>query len=139
MKLLTLEPIVADYSPQSDAWWGSFSRRLEPDVLFSMRFWNPIYFLAAIVLVVVGWRKRWLTVHELALAAGLLLIPYVTRGYDFGMCSQVRFGAVCFPIYLVVGRLVAVLPNTWRILVFTLFTAYLAAFATMFSVGGPVF
>jgi hypothetical protein len=64
--------------------------------------------------VLLGWRKRWLNAYEISLSAGLLLIPYVTRGYDFGMCSQGRFAAVCFPMYLVMGRLLAAMPTTWR-------------------------
>ena len=139
IKLITLEPIWANYLPRSDAWWGIFSGRVVPNLLFSLRFWNPIYFVGAVAFVLVGWWKKWLDGYELALSAGLLLIPYVTRGYDFGMCSQARFAAVCFPAFLVLGRLMAALPLAWRVMILAFCTFYLAVFSMMFSAGYPIF
>jgi len=139
VKLLILEPIWATYVPTSDAWWGTVWGEPETDLLFSLRFWNPVYFLAAVGLILTGWRKKWLDGYELLLSAGLLLIPYITRGYDFGMGSHARFAAVCFPMYLVMGRLIAVLPGTWRFLVFALCVFFLVVFTALYSVHYPVF
>ena len=139
-KLLTFEPIRAAYNPRSDGFWATLTCSADvPHVAFNMEFWNPIYFVAAVGLVVLGGVKRWLDRYELTMSVGLLLIPYVTRGYDFGMCSQARFTVVCFPIYLVLGRLLAALPEVWRTLLIVLAGLQMCAWAALFAAGYPIF
>jgi hypothetical protein len=139
-KLFEFEPIWNAYLPRSDAFWGTMRGMLsEPDAAFNLRFWNPIYFVSAVGLLAIGSAKRWLNRYEVLLGSGLLLIPYVTRGYDFGMCSQARFTTVCFPIYLVLARLIASLPETWRCLVVVLASFQMAMFAALFSANYPLF
>lgn len=139
-KLATLEPIWAAYRPTSDAFWGRLPMSGDnPEAVFNLQFWNPICFVTAVGLVVFGGAKRWLDRYELTLAAGLLSIPYLTRGYDFGMCSQARFTVVCFPIYIVLGRLLATLPEAWRISLVVLMAGQMCAWAALFAAGYPIF
>jgi hypothetical protein len=42
-------------------------------------------------------------------------------------------------IYLVMGRVFALLPMVWRVWIFALFTLYLVVWSAMFSAGYPVF
>ena len=73
-------------------------------------FWNPILFLVALVAVVVGWVRGWLTRPEAMVGIGLLLIPYVTRADEMSMGSHARFAAVVVPAYIVMARLLCRLP-----------------------------
>ena len=140
VKLLTLEPIWAVYRPTSDGFWATLPlQTANPEAMFNSAFWNPIYFVAAVGLVALGGAKRWLDRSELTLAAGLLLIAYVSRGYDFGMCSQGRFTVVCFPIYLVGGRLLAAMPDVWRVSLIVLAAFQMCAWAALFAAGYPIF
>jgi hypothetical protein len=102
---LSLEPVLAVYDPTTDAFWGN--RTDSSPWYINLRFWNPIVFVGAVALTVLGASKRWLNSSELALSAGLLLVPYFTRGYDMAMSSMSRFVAVAFPIYLVAGHIFA--------------------------------
>jgi hypothetical protein len=131
-KLITLEPFRAHFDSSSDGYWGLFQ---DFNVLFSLRFADPLYLFAAFALVTVGWRKRWLNDYEIALSMGLLFIPYVARGYDFAMASQGRYTAVIFPIYLVLGRLLAVLPQPLPTLLVATSTLFLILYAVLFSAG----
>jgi hypothetical protein len=109
LSLLLLEPIWSVYDPASPCHWERHDENVS--ALFSMQFANPIYYLTAWALVAVGWFKGWLNRNELALAAGLLLIPYVTRSHEMCMASMGRFAAVVFPAYLVLGHVLARTPT----------------------------
>jgi hypothetical protein len=100
--LAALEPVWSVYDESSPAYWKISDVGQHP--LFSMQFLNPIYFMVIVGLVVLGAAKGWLTTKELALAAGLLLIPYVTRSHEMCMASMGRFAAIVFPCYLVLGQ-----------------------------------
>jgi len=106
--LLTLEPVWSTFNPSSSCCWSRF----EPDnnPLFSLQLANPLYFLLAVGLTLLGGCKGWLNRHELSLSACLLLIPYLTKSQDMCMAGMGRFVAVAFPSYLVLGRLVCRLP-----------------------------
>ena len=99
---LTLEPIRAVYDSSSSCYWASVPPR--GNLLFNMKAANPVYFLATVGLVLLGWRKRWLDARELLLAAGLLAIPYFLQGTRTGMSSQARYAAVVFPVFYRVIR-----------------------------------
>lgn len=131
VSLLTLEPIRGAYSPSSPRYWVRFERNHEP--IYSLIFLNPIIFVAAAATVVAGAWARRMTSYEAVLAAGLLLIPYVTKGYENSMFSTGRFAAAVLPCYLVWGRLATMLPHPVRIGYVALGSYFLGIFAAMFA------
>ncbi len=106
--LLTLEPIRGVYDPDSPRYWARADTHVVP--LFSIMFLNPICFLFTLFLVAVGTWKRWLSSTEVVLSMGLLLVPYVTRGFEMSMASHARFAAIVIPQYFVLGRIFAAMP-----------------------------
>jgi hypothetical protein len=103
VSLLTLEPIWGVYEPSSRRYWENV--KIPGGPLFSVIFWNPILFVLAVLLLVLGGWKRWLTGSELVLGACLLAIPYLTRAYEMSMASHGRFAAIVVVNYLVIARL----------------------------------
>ncbi len=101
--LITLEPIRGIYDPESSRYWARGDTHVNP--LFSIMFWNPILYLCTWIVIGFGAWKRWLTSTEIILSIGLLVIPYLTRGYEMSMASHARFAAVVIPQYFVLGRL----------------------------------
>lgn len=133
MALATLEPIWSSYGATCSCYWMQPG---QPDfAIFSMRFWNPIYFLLAAILLGVGIRARWLSREEALVGIGLLLVPYLTRGYEMCMESQGRFVAVVLPIYLVLGQLLARLPAPVAVAIVALSALMMAIHAAAFAVG----
>ena len=99
--LATLEPIRSMFDPAGP---GNRSIR-EHHPLFSLRLVDPLFFLGAIALTVVGAVKRWLSDYEVATAAFLLLIPYATNGYEQYMRAMGRYASAALPVYFVLGHL----------------------------------
>ncbi len=101
--LLTLEPIWLTFVASSEGHWARF----DPDAfpVFSLWFANPIYFVFAAALTVLGWRKRSLSPVEAVTGGCLLLIPYLVSSYEMYMAGGARFAAVIVPVYLVLGEL----------------------------------
>jgi hypothetical protein len=135
--LATAEPIVSVYQPDSRGYW----RRLAPpqSALLSLAFANPIYFVGTALLVGYGAWRRWLNASELLLSVGLLLIPYLTRSYEMCMVSHGRFAAVVFPVYLVLGRILAALPLAMSMALLALSGALLGMYSAMFAAGYAFF
>lgn len=129
--LATLEPLWSVYVPSSEAYWARFEPVTNP--LFSLQFWNPIYFVTCVGLVAFGAYKRWLTTPEILLAAGLLLIPYVTHSYRAVCMAQARYAASVFPAYIVMGRLAERMPPYVLALVASLLAVKLAFFSALFA------
>jgi hypothetical protein len=102
--LAVFEPIWSVYDPASPRYWGRHGDR---DEVFGIFFWNPIFFLLALVLTLVGWYRGWLSGAECVLGLGLLVIPYLTRSYEMSMASHARFGMVVVVQYPVLARLAA--------------------------------
>ena len=88
---------------------------------------------AAMLLAIGGW-KRWLNRYELWLGAGLLLIPYVTRGHEMCLASAGRFACVAFPCYLVMGQLLGRMGHT-AALVLVIAAVLLGTYAALFAAG----
>ena len=101
-------------------------------------FWNPILFAFAGLSVVVGRFKRWITRDETILAAGLLLIPYVTRADEQSMLSHARFAAVVLPMYVVMGEMLVRVPLVVRIVIFGVLAAGLGLWASLFAADAPL-
>lgn len=106
--LASLEPVWGTYLPASPYRWTRFTQASHP--LISLSFANPIYLIGGVTLTLIGVQQRWLTDIELLLAAGLILIAYTTRGYEWGMLSQGRFMSVVLPVFIVAGEILARLP-----------------------------
>lgn len=131
LNLLTLEPIWSVYVPGTSAYWKRYAQNSIP--LFCFPFFNPIYFVMCAGLVVYGFWKRWLTVSELLLSAGLLGIPYVMQAHRMVMLGHGRFTCVVFPMFIVLGRLLSRAPTCVQVLIATLMGIQLFYWTAMFS------
>jgi hypothetical protein len=137
LALELLEPIWAVFDPTSPCYW----MRHEDThfFLFHQAIFNRLAFLAGVILTVVGKYKRWLSAYEVALVAGLLLIPYVGRGYDMCMMAMARFTSVAFPIYLVMGQLLWRMPAPFAAATLGISSLLLGIYAGLFAAGYPFF
>jgi hypothetical protein len=133
--LLTFEPLWTVYDPSSPALWNRFDPHA--NLLFNMQFANPIYFLLALGLLVVGAAKTWLSNKELAFALLLLLIPYVSQSYELCMNGLGRFAAAPFPIYIVLGNLLVHLPRSLSAAVLGIWSFLLGTYAALFAAWYP--
>jgi len=135
--LIILEPIWSIYDPSNAAYWARHEYVANP--LFSLQFWNPIYFLTCGGLVAYGAWKRWLTPPEWLLSAGLLGIPYVLQGYRMMMLGHGRFTCVVFPMYIVLARLLSGAPRPAAILICVLMGMQLFCWSALFAAWHRVF
>jgi hypothetical protein len=127
------EPLWSVYELGSPGYWGNI---IDVDNrILSLSFANPIIYLTVAICVAIGAWKKWLTYYEVALAVGLLAIPYVTRSYEMCMLSQGRFAAVCFPVYIVVGQFLMRLKAGYAISVLAILAAYFCVYAMLFATG----
>jgi Gpi18-like mannosyltransferase len=133
-RALVLEPIWSVYDPSSAAYWAN-RERAPGNPLGNLAFANPIYCVISAALVAVGWRKGWLNGRETLLAALLLAIPYLTHSHRNLMLSQGRFAAVAFPVYLVLGRLMACAPLPLVVVGCSLSGFLLITYAALFAAG----
>jgi hypothetical protein len=133
LALLSWEPIREAYNPTSPAYWKG-GQNYSPSCLFSMQFFNPIYWIGAVLLIGLGWWNRWLTIYETLLSVPLLAIPYVTLGHEVAMNSQARYVTVVFPIYIVMGKIMARLPLLVSAAILALSGFFLGAYAGLFVV-----
>ena len=69
------------------------------------------------------------------MSVGLILIPYVAKGFEMCMASQARFVAAVFPIYLVLGNILSRLPRPWAATILVFFGVYLAVYSAMLAAG----
>lgn len=127
----TLEPLWTIYDESSTAYWRRHDRELGP--AFSLQFANPICFTGMAVLVGYGAWRRWLSAEEVLFAAGALLIPYLSKSYEFCMGCQARYALVAFPAYVVLGRLLAALPPSYAGAILALFGFLLGTYAALFA------
>jgi hypothetical protein len=134
--LLTFEPVWFLVSPGSAI---SPDRPAAGDPHFSLPYiFNSVSFVVAVALLLLGAFRRWLTSYEVTLAVPLLLIPYVTRGYDY-MASAARFASVVFPLYLVLGYLLCRLPGPLAAGLLALSSLFLGSLAGLFVSWYPFF
>jgi hypothetical protein len=131
--LLTLEPVWHTFLPSSHGYWRF--REWHDNFAFSLIVANPIYFTLTALLIGLGAIKRWLNACEILLGVGLLLIPYITRGYDNSMLSTGRFAAAVLPAYLVLGRLLTRVPAGLSALFAAISGFMLGAYSALFAAG----
>lgn len=103
LALATFKPIWGTFTPSAPAYW--LRHTFYPNPFVSLSLLNPMFFVAAVVLLLLGLRQRWLSSYEVLLAGGLLLIPYVASSYEMHMAGMGRFVAAIFPLHLVLGQL----------------------------------
>jgi hypothetical protein len=137
VSLLLLEPVWDVYRADSIASWMRHEHIINP--LFSLQFWNPIYFAACTLVVGWGTWKRWLTTPETLVSAGLLLIPYVFQSYRMMMFGHGRFSCVVFPMYLVMGRFLHSCPPPLAAVLCSLAAVLLAFNSALFASWHRVF
>ena len=65
----------------------------------------------------------------------LLVIPYITRGYEMSMRSQGRFAAVVVVNYLVLGKLLSVVPSSLAGIAVGMAAAVLALWSALYAAG----
>lgn len=133
--LLSLTPIWSVYDPTSPGYWSRF--RASSAVL-NLQFAQPIYFCGAAALTCIGWRKRWLSIDEALLSAGLLVIPYLTRSFEMSMVSHGRFAAVVFPVYFVVAELLCHVGPLGRFAMIITCSSLVLGYTFYFAVGSPI-
>jgi len=137
LALLAWEPVWSVYVPSLPGYWGGIDRGVWMPLSYQLA--NANLFLLAIGLVALGAAKKWLSVREVLLAAGLLGIPYAISGFRFTMGSQGRYVSVVFPIYLVLGQILCRLPVAASVAVLALSAAYLALFSAMLAGGYAIY
>lgn len=136
LQLLTFQPLRDVFDPKAPAFWAT--RDLHGTAWLSLHFANPVFFVAAIALLVIGIRRRWLAAGEAAYCGLLLLIPYVTRAYDTGFGSMGRFVLVAFPLYIVLARLLERTPEVLRFVLMSMSAFFLGVYASLFAAGYSV-
>ncbi len=105
--LATLEPVTALFNPDLRSYWATFEPGHFP--LLSLHVADPFLFLAAVALVVLGYRRGWINGIEALVSMLVILIPYYTIGYETCMRSMGRYCSAAAPLYVVLGRL------AWRV------------------------
>ncbi|MGH7134099.1 MAG: hypothetical protein ACREHD_00070, partial [Pirellulales bacterium] len=134
--LISAAPLWGVYDAASPGFWRLFGSQC---ALLNLQFANPLYFIATAALVIVGARLRWLSLYELLAAAGLLIVPYVLRGFDTCMLGQARFAVVVVPAYFVLGRLSARLPPIVASSVVIASSSLLLAYTVLFAFNRPFY
>jgi hypothetical protein len=138
LSLLSYEPIWQVYDRVSPFYWGA-QEPYPPNPFFCWSAVNPLYFVVTLILILFGACKRWLSSYETLLALALLLIPYFTRAYEMAMASQARFAAAVFPVYLVLGNILARLPGPLPGGILGMSAFYLGVFSALFATWHLVF
>lgn len=129
--LVTLEPLWSVFVPGSPRYWMSDEPSANP--LFSLRFINVPYFCGSVALVSLGWWRGWLNRYDLWLSTLLLLIPYITKGYDNAMLGHARYASVVAPVYLVMGHVLTDCPSVVRQLLAAMSGMLLAFYSALFA------
>jgi hypothetical protein len=129
--LATLKPVWGALTPTAPGYW--LRHTFYPNPFASLSLMNPLFFVTAVVLLAVGWRRRWLSAYESLLACFLLLIPYVSSSYEMHMAGMGRFVAAVFPLHLVLGQILARLRGPLAALVAAVSACFLALYAALFA------
>jgi hypothetical protein len=133
LSYLIAEPLWGTYVPAS---LGSYQQFRDGGPAWcNLQAANPIIFAGSVALVAWGALRGWLTRYEVWLSAGLLGIPYISRGFDMCMASQARFASAVFPLYLVSAQLLRRAPLAISVGIAALSAAYLTIYAAMFAGG----
>lgn len=135
--LVTLEPIYNTYNANSDRYWARVDGTLNP--IYSQAFWNPIFYCVAWLLLLAGYMKKWLSETELVLNSMILIIPYITRGYEMSMASHARFASVAISQFIVLGRFVSLVPPVLGYLLCVMLGVLMSIWSAFFMTGDRYF
>ena len=127
---LVLRPVVAKYDPNDPAWWALNDPHVNP--LFSLAFANPIYVAVICGLVIYGRWSGHLNSTEAVLAAGLLLIPYVTHADRAMFTAQGRYAFSAFPAFLIWGRILTNVPPAFSSAILAISGFFLGIYSALF-------
>ena len=130
---LSWEPLWSVYQPHSEAYWHN--REPLAAAPLNLAAANPIYFVLGLVLIWNGYRKGWLNGKETLLGALLILVPYLTQGFEHCMLSQGRFVAAAFPIYVVLGQCLGKCPRFVAVALLCLSALIMLVYAAQFAEG----
>lgn len=130
-QLGTLEAIRNTYIVGTPCYWGNYTPR--NSAVLNLNFANPIFFVGAALLLLLGGMKRWLNRREIALGAMLLLIPYVTQSCRQCTISEARFASIAFPTYLVIGHLLARIPRVIAVYLIVCSCVMLGIYTALFT------
>lgn len=125
---ILLEPVWSVYLSSSPGYWG----RNDQNAFFSLRAGNPVYFVAACALLIVGIRRKWLLAEEATAGVLLLIIPYVTIGYSQYLRSAGRHAVIAIPSFLVLARWLSRSPKWLASLAGGLAATFLAIYSALF-------
>lgn len=129
--LVTFKPIREVYRPGGPCYWKRDPPADMP--FFNGTFLHPIYFLFTAGMVAVGAVKGWLNSKEWLLSVALLGIPYVANGDCQCMASEMRYSSVVFPLYIVLGHLLARLPAAVSAMLLAASAVSLALYTALFT------
>jgi hypothetical protein len=130
--LITLEPLWSVYLPFDRAYWQTAEFR-STSAVFSVYFWNPIVFVAFVILSILGYARNWINSKEFLLCVGLLGIPYLTQAYETMMRSQARYCTAAFPVYIVMAQLARRAPKSLTTAFLLLSSLFLCIFSMLFA------
>jgi hypothetical protein len=125
--LLNGDPIFDVYDRSSGVYWQRFTE--SNSAVKSLSAMNPVFFLFAVLVVAYGCGTSILTPEEKLMSAAMLLIPYLTHSYEFGMLGQARYAMSVVPAFVVISVMLARLP--WSL--FACLVAGLAGWMFVFA------
>ena len=134
--LATLKPVWGAFVPSCEEYWRNHTIYSNPFASSSLM--NPLLFFAALVVFAIGLWRRWLSWYETLMAFFLLLIPYI-NSYETYMTSMGRYVAVIFPLYLVLGQMLARLRGPLAALLLCVSAGFLTLYAALFAARYPFF
>jgi Gpi18-like mannosyltransferase len=126
LALAVAEPVWSTVVPGSSGFLGKVSP-------LTTRFTDPFFFVAAVALTALGARRGWVTTQNTICSSMYLLIPYVTKGYEYDLGGMGRFATLALSTYVVLGRLLASAPGPIVGGVFGLSGALLVVYSAMFA------
>jgi hypothetical protein len=135
--LLMLEPIWGAYVPSNFAYWQNCDPGADP--ISSIRAFDPLIFVVAVLLMLIGWQKRWLQRGELLLSIGLIGIPWLIHAYPAVMHSQARYTVVVYPAWIVAGRLISSAGQPLAMFAITVLATILSLWSSLFATWYPFF
>lgn len=130
-RLVTLEPVWANYLSESSAYWKNHSS--SPPAFLNLQFANPVYFVLTAILLFAGWQRRWVTDGEAAFGLGLLLMSYVSRAEEFCMGCQGRYAATAIPVFMVWGQILIRLPHALRQGIVAIWVGLMTCYSALFA------
>lgn len=135
--LTSFEPVWGAYVPGNELSLLGF--RGGSGSWFGLIIANPAIFAFAALAVAYGAYRRWLNAREILLAAGLLLIPYVTKGYDHSMYSMGRFAVVVIPMYLTMANILVRVPGAVAAVILSVSGLMLVLYTAQYAAGYLIF